>query len=197
MTNNVQPTLETIRLILRPFDLSDASRVQLLAGDEAIASTTLNIPNPYEDGVAEAWIATHQKGFENGELVNFAIILRTTNELIGTIGLVIQQEHNRAELGYWIGKPYWNQGYCTEAAWEVIRYGFERLSLNRVHAMHLSRNPASGKVMRKIWMRHEGTRRKHILKWGIFEDVELYGILREEFEQHRRSSYAETNSFQQ
>jgi ribosomal-protein-alanine N-acetyltransferase len=181
MTNNVQPTLETERLILRPFDLSDAPMVQLLAGDEAIASTTLIIPHPYEDGLAEEWIRTHPEAFEKGKFINFAIVLKVSGELIGAIGLTLNQEHVHAELGYWIGKPYWNQGYCTEAAREVIRYGFESLSLNRIHAMHLSQNPASGKVMRKIGMRYEGARRQHVLKWGSFEDVELYGILRDEY----------------
>jgi ribosomal-protein-alanine N-acetyltransferase len=183
MAKNIQPTLVTQRLILRPFDLSDGPRVQLLAGDEAIASSTLNIPHPYEDGLAEEWIRTHPEEFEKGKFINFAIVLKVSEELIGAIGLTLNQAHIHAELGYWIGKPYWNQGYCTEAAREVIRYGFERLSLNRIHAMYLSRNPASGEVMSKIGMRHEGTRRQHILKWDRFEDVELWGFLREEYDQ--------------
>ena len=71
MAINVQPTLETERLILRPFDLSDGPRIQLLAGDESIASTTLNIPHPYEDGMAEEWIRTHQDEFEKGNVKGY------------------------------------------------------------------------------------------------------------------------------
>jgi ribosomal-protein-alanine N-acetyltransferase len=181
MAMKVQPTLETEHLFLRPFDLSDAKRVQALAGDKDVASTTLAIPHPYGNGMAEDWIRTHRGAFEKGELVNFAIVLRSTGELIGAIGLTLSQEHVRAELGYWVGKPYWDQGYCTEAAREIIRYAFGSLALNRVQAMHLSRNPASGKVMRKIGMKHEGRRRQYILKWGFFEDVELYSLLRSEY----------------
>jgi RimJ/RimL family protein N-acetyltransferase len=168
----------TERLLLRPFDLSDSKRVKLLAGDKAIASTTLNIPHPYEAGMAEEWIGTHQEGFEKGELYNFAIEIQAMGELIGAIGLVANPRHVHAELGYWIGESYWNRGYCTEAAREIVRYGFDELNLHRIHAMHLSRNPASGRVMRNIGMRHEGCRRQHVKKWDIFEDVELYGILR-------------------
>ena len=186
MAIKAQPQLKTSRLILRSFDLADAKKVQILAGDRAIASTTLNIPHPYEDGMAEEWIRTHPEKFQRGEFVNFAIVLRSRNELIGAIGLALHQEHFHAEMGYWVGKPYWNQGYCTEAAREVLRYGFEELSLNRIHVMHLSRNPASGKVMKKIGMIHEGRRRQHILKWGVFEDVELYGLLKSEFEDSRQ-----------
>lgn len=185
MTKKTQPQLETERLILRPFDLSDAKRVQLLAGDEAIASTTLAIPHPYEDGMAEEWIRTHPEAYEKGKSISFAIGMKSSGELLGAISLTFHQEHVHAELGYWVGKPYWNRGYCTEAAREVVRHGFEELSLNRIHAMHLSRNIASGKVMQNIGMKHEGKRRQHILKWGTFEDVELYGLLKSEYEASR------------
>ena len=114
-------------MILRPFELTDAKEVQRLAGDRAIADTTLEIPHPYEDGIAEKWISTHQAKFEAGEMVHFAIILRETNGLIGAIGLTIVPRFERAELGYWIGKPYWGNGYCTEAAWAVLEYGFTTL----------------------------------------------------------------------
>ena len=79
-----RPTLEADRLILRPFTLADAPDVQRLAGDKAIAATTLNIPHPYEDGVAENWIESHQEKFEKGQLVNFAITLRANGPSIGS-----------------------------------------------------------------------------------------------------------------
>jgi len=122
-----RPTLETTRLILRPFTVADAPDVQRLAGDREVASTTLNVPHPYEDGMAEQWIGTHQEKYERGELVNFALVRRADNALIGAIGLRITQQHTHAELGYWIGKSYWNAGYCTEAAHAVVAYGFEAL----------------------------------------------------------------------
>ena len=151
-----RPTLTTERLLLRPFVLADAPDAQRLAGDKQIASTT-TLPHPYEDGMAEEWIGTHQELFEKGELANFAIVLATfapntfaPNALIGAIGLHISQQHERAELGYWIGVPYWKQGYCTEAARAVLRYGFETRGLNRIGARHLARNPASGRVIEKL-----------------------------------------------
>jgi ribosomal-protein-alanine N-acetyltransferase len=176
-----QPFLETDRLLLRPFSLNDAIVVQKLAGDETIAATTLSIPHPYEDGMAEEWISTHQERFEKGEAVVFAITLRDGNTLIGAIGLEISPQHERAELGYWIGKPYWSKGYCTEAAEAILRFGFYKCKLLRIHAAHFSNNKASGRVMEKIGMKHEGRPRNHIKKWGRFEDLEIYGILREEF----------------
>jgi [ribosomal protein S5]-alanine N-acetyltransferase len=88
-------------------------------------------------------------------------------------------------LGYWIGKPYWGRGFCTEAARAVLRYAFTELGLNRVHAYHFHHNPASGRVLQKIGMTHEGLLRQHVKKWGQFIDNELYSILRSEFENTR------------
>lgn len=175
-----QPILQTERLVLRPFTMANAPDVQRLAGERAVASTTLNIPHPYEDGVAEEWIATHAERFAEGSLACFAVTLRE-GDLIGAISLTLRPEHGHAALGYWIGKPYWGRGYCTEAARAVIRYGFEELGLHRIHASHLTRNPASGRVMQKVGMLHEGHLSEHVLKWGVYEDLELYGILHSGF----------------
>ena len=177
-----RPTLETERLVLRPFELGDAPRVKLLAGDREIAATTARIPHPYEAGMAEAWIGTHQEDFEKGTAVNFAITLKGTSELVGAIGLIVNRDHENAEMGYWIGKSYWNQGYCTEAARAVLQYAFGEQRLHRVFAHHFSHNIASGRVMQKLGMRHEGRRRQHVKKWGQFIDSEMYGILRNELE---------------
>jgi [ribosomal protein S5]-alanine N-acetyltransferase len=84
-------------------------------------------------------------------------------------------------MGYWIGKQYWGHGYCTEAAGAVVKYGFDVLRLNRLYAIHFTRNPASGRVMQKISMKHEGHLRQDQKRWGKFEDLEIYGILKSEF----------------
>jgi len=180
-----QPVLETERLILRPFQLCDADTVEKLAGDKQIASTTLNVPHPYPKGGAKEWIATHESTYLEGRGVVYAITLKN-DELVGSIGLSNLVQNHQAELGYWVGVPYWNKGYCTEAAEAVLEYGFEVLGLNRIHACYLSRNPASGRVLEKLGMGHEGTRKQHILKWGVFEDLALMGVLRKDWEQKKR-----------
>lgn len=182
------PILETKRLRLRPFTLHDAPEVQNLAGNKSIADTTLNIPHPYEDGVAEEWISTHQDEFASGQGITFAITRKEDGSLVGAISLLKVLKNHQAEIGYWIGRPYWDGGVCTEAAEAVLRYAFTVLFLIRIHAQHMSRNPASGRVMEKLGMQYEGTRIKHALKGGSFDNMELYGILKEEWEKRRTSS---------
>ncbi len=114
-----RPTLETQRLILRPFTIEDAPVMQRLAGAREIAAMTLTIPHPYEGGMAEQWISSHQEKYEKGE-VNFAIVIREEMLLCGAIGLGVNKMHVNAELGYWVGVPYWGRGYCTEAAKMIL-----------------------------------------------------------------------------
>jgi [ribosomal protein S5]-alanine N-acetyltransferase len=180
----VCPTLATPRLLLRPFTLADGPEVHRLAGERAIAATTHNIPHPYVEGMAEHWIGTHQEQYARSESVHFALVRRADHVLLGAIGLRIEPQHRHAELGYWLGTPYWNAGYCTEAARAVVAYGFENLGLHRIHASHMTRNPASGRVLQKIGMRFEGCLRQHVHKWESFEDLALYGILRSEYGAH-------------
>ena len=182
------PTLKTERLILRGFTLKDAPDVQRLAGEWEVARTLLSVPHPYEDGVAEEWISEHASVFERGEGVNFAVVLREKGELCGSISLMINPRDANAELGYWIGLPYWGRGYATEAAREVVRYGFEQLWLHRIYAAHFGNNPASGRVLRKIGMAYEGTRREHHRKWGEYEDRVEYGLLVSEWQAAQRSA---------
>jgi RimJ/RimL family protein N-acetyltransferase len=176
-----RPTLTTERLVLRPFVLADAPAVQRLAGDREIAANTLLIPHPYPEGAAEEWIKGHDEQSPNQI---FAISLRGVGEAIGAIGLHVERKHERAEIGYWLGVPYWGYGYTTEAARAVVDYAFAEGGINRVFAYHFTRNPASGRVLLKIGMQAEGTMRQHIVKWGERVDVDCYGIVRADWEKN-------------
>ena len=151
-----QPSFVTPRLILRPFTEADANRVQQLAGDARIADVTANMPHPYPDGLAETWISSHSEKWARGEHAAFAITLKESGLLVGCISLmnITRQE---AEVGYWVGVDYWSNGYATEACEAVVRFGSGEMELNRVHAHHLSRNPASGRVLVKAGFVHTGS----------------------------------------
>ena len=171
------PTLRTERLVLRPFTLEDAPAVQRLASDYEVALNTLMIPHPYPEGAAEQWIATHRDDFENDRLLHFAV---DDGQFVGAMGLIFKGD-TLAELGYWIGKPFWGRGYASEAARAVVRYGFETLGMHRIFAMHFARNPASGRVLKNVGMTYEGRLRQHLKKWDEYLDIDAYGILRDEF----------------
>lgn len=185
-TVNQPPTIETKRLRLRRLELSDASDIQRLAGVRDVAATTRSIPHPYPDGYAERWIGDCRAESETGALAIFAVILNENGPedgaFVGIIELLIDggPPSQLAQLSYWIGKPYWNHGYATEAAKAVVKHGFTDLGLERVRSPHFSKNPASGRVLKKIGMSHEGTLQGHLNKWGVLEDVEQYGMSKAE-----------------
>jgi RimJ/RimL family protein N-acetyltransferase len=100
--------------------------------------------------------------------------------LVGAVGLKLEEDSGIAELGYWVGVPYWGNGYATEASNAVLDYGFESLVLGRIWARAFARNPASSRVLEKVGMRHEGTLRSSIRKNDELLDAEVFGILRDE-----------------
>ncbi|MGF1684422.1 GNAT family N-acetyltransferase [Photobacterium minamisatsumaniensis] len=177
-----QPLLTTPRLILRPFQLSDAPKVKALAGDKHIADGTINIPHPYGDGMAGQWIGKLLAGWNSGHSAIYAITLKSNHQLIGCIGL-----HNiiddKSQLGYWIGVPYWGKGYCTEAAIRITEYGFKRLNLDVIYGQHLSRESNPGKVMTKIGMIHKMTKTDAIRVNMISENMEYYELKRPAMEE--------------
>ncbi len=131
--------------------------------------------------MAEEYIGRRQEHYDAGKGVHFAIT-RRDGAFVGGISLDVEHETDESmQLGYWIGKPYWSQGYCTEATRAVLEYGFATLGLHRIYARHFGSNPASGRVMQKVGMRYEGTEREAFKKWGRFEDLVFYGILRSEY----------------
>ena len=168
-----QPEIKTERLLLRGFSHKDAKQVQAMAGNYNVAKSTLNIPHPYEDGLAEKWIDSHADGWNNKTRVTYAITHKITNKLLGAISLM-DIEDSHAKLGYWVGETYWGRGYCTEAAVAIIKYSFSELGITRIVAQHLSTNLASAKVMKKSGMYHTGSssitgRNRKIVNVEIYE----------------------------
>lgn len=173
-----RPTLETARLKLRAYRENDVAELLPLIGTPEVAATTLRIAHPYSEQDAQAFFALAQ----DPDKLWLAITLRADGRQIGGIGLRLEPQHQHGELGYWLGVPYWGQGYATEAAREILRYGFQELGLHRIFASHFKHNPASGRILKKLGMRYEGCQREHLRKWDQFVDSELYGILRQEWQ---------------
>lgn len=184
-----QPFLETPRLRLRPLESSDAPAIQQEASVREIADTMISLPHPYPDGEAEQYIARQQTEREDGRSVTFAIEQKVKGELIGLVEIRnINRLHSQAELSFWLIVQAWGQGHMSEVVQVIVQYGLEALGLNRLYAYHMLRNPASGCVLEKNGFRQEGVLRQRVRKWGKFENVALWAILRQEWQDSKNKT---------
>jgi len=142
--------IRTERLLLRAPTLADAAGISLLAGDYEVASMTGTIPHPYSEEMAVDWIQSLQAGEEG---VAFAI--DRAGALIGCVGYRAT-EKTHAEMGYWIGKPYWGMGYATEAARALILHAFHKERFDYLTVGHFKENPASARVIAKLGFEPSG-----------------------------------------
>ena len=117
-----------------------------------------------------------------GTAAGFGIDLKSGGELLGLVGLdAIDAVHASAELSFLLPERFWGQGYATEAAARLVRYGFEGLKLNRIYARHLASNNASARVLAKVGMVQEGLLREFARKGDAFRDVVIMALLRKEW----------------
>jgi RimJ/RimL family protein N-acetyltransferase len=143
------PVLETERLVLRAPRLADVKAIVRLVGDRRIAENTARIPHPYGADDAEQFLAIVNR--QEGE-ATFAILLK--GELIGMCG--VEPREGAAEIGYWLGVPYWNHGYATEAVRAVIDHAFRDLEHEALQAGARVSNPASRRVLEKCGFQWTG-----------------------------------------
>ena len=141
--------IETERLRIRAHRDDDLADLAALAGNWEIARWTATIPHPYSEIDGREWIARVQENHATGQPRRFAIALKETDRLIGGVGLDGSTGDGGDEpaLGYWLGQPYWGNGYAREAAAAVIDYGFRTLGLKTIRAYTDPSNTASQKVL--------------------------------------------------
>ncbi len=139
--------LESERLLLRPPRPSDIHSITSWLGDYDVARMTARAPHPYGESDAEDFVAA-------GHAHRFIITRKADGLVMGAAGL---QPDDACEFGYWLGRPFWGFGYATEAARRLVRYAFETLRLDEVHAGWFYDNPASGHVLAKLGARHNGS----------------------------------------
>ena len=174
------PVLHTSRLMLDDFCESDKPALLRLISNKEVARTTLRIPHPCSLHDVEAWLVERASDYRAGQAIRWAMRLRD-GELIGGISLTLNKAFESAELGYWVGKPFWGNGYATEASRKVITYGFESLQLNRIEAHSMFINEGSKKILERIGMRYEGLHPQMVKRWGTFMDVISFGMLRSDY----------------
>ncbi|MBU2899268.1 GNAT family N-acetyltransferase [Vibrio hepatarius] len=154
----MQPVIETQRLILRPFRLSDSERVALLAGNQLVSHMTANIPYPYTVEMASEWIKSHTEKFEQRSAVIFAITIRGNDSIVGAVSFP-SIKGDLATLGYWIGCEHWGQGITLEAAKALISYAKRELNVAELEVQHLVENRQSCSVIKKLGMQYKEKRK--------------------------------------
>lgn len=149
------PSLDTARLLLRPLRAADAEPVFRLVNDYSVAGNLARVPFPYREAMATDWIGSTHEQAARGEGIHLAIT--TADQLIGCIGLTMNRANaGEAELGYWLGRKFWGQGYAREAARALLDWGFGTLGLERVVASALTDNLASQAVLRGVGFARTG-----------------------------------------
>lgn len=171
------PIIETERLILSQLEERDIPFIVEYLQHRIYSDFTSNIPYPYTRADAEFWLKMSKDVFENNTGYTFGI-RNKDGHIIGAIGLH-DRDDDKAELGYWIGIPYWNKGYVTEAAKAIVDFGFKELGFNKIFATHLPHNPASGKIMEKIGMEQEAVLKQETKKDGEYFDLIMYSIFKD------------------
>ena len=170
------PVIETERLILSQLQEEDLPFVTEYLQDKIFSDLTSNIPYPYTREHAEFWMKMSRESFENNTGYTFAV-RNKEGKILGAIGLH-DREDDKAELGYWMGKPFWNKGYITEAATALIGFGFQELQLNKIYATYFLQNPASGRIMEKVGMEQEALLTQHVRKGEEYFDIMMYSVLK-------------------
>jgi ribosomal-protein-alanine N-acetyltransferase len=175
------PTLETERLRLRPFTFDDVAAVFALVSDPEVARF-VRFEAHRDIAETRAFLELVQRHYGRGDPFAWAIERREDERLIGSCGFVSQAgEKKSAEIGYWLGKPYWGKGYAAEAARALVRFGFEQMGLERVEAKCFLENRAGQRVIEKLGMKLEGTDRSERIK-GEYPELQCYAIARHDWD---------------
>jgi len=171
------PTLESDRLILRPFTKDDTDTIHRLLSFPHMSDDTPKLPQANPEYIAEKWISQYDALWANGIELNLAVIKRETNALVGGQCLRFDSINQSATLSYWTGYPFWNNGFATEATQTLVQFAFQTLHLNRIEAHCLMRNDPSIRVLEHNHFLPEGVQRQAIQHNQRFEDVAYYGLL--------------------
>ncbi len=171
-----EPIIEAPPLIVRRWRASDLKALVRNANNRKIwLNLRDRFPHPFTAADARAWIAI--RAADTGNPHNFAIEFE--GGAIGGIGMEFFTDVHRltAEIGYWLGEPFWGRGFATIALRAATEYAFATFALRRIQATVYEWNPASARVLEKAGYELEGCLRDHVVKDGRVGDVLMYAKL--------------------
>lgn len=173
-------TIETPRLILRQARIEDAEPMFRNWANDSDVTKYLTWPPHGNVEVTKQLLVSWVESYEKDNYYQWMIVLKDTNEPIGSIMASTVGRAQSAHIGYCIGKAWWHQGIMSEALKAVMDYLFDEVGFHRVESMHDPNNPNSGKVMAKCGMKFEGTHRQADRNNQGICDACYYGLLKNE-----------------
>lgn len=175
--------LESKRLLLRPPSLGDVADIASLIGDWDVVKNLSRAPFPYLPEYALDFVRRQDEGRAKATDFAFAVTHKEDGKFLGMCG--VHRREEGFELGYWLGRPYWKQGYATEAAAEVLAFAFRNLRAEEVEAGWYHDNPASGHVLEKLGFGPKGAAPRHCAARGESVLCNLVTMSRAEFGQRQ------------
>lgn len=179
--------LETSRLMLRRFELSDAAAIFRNWACDPEVTRYLMWPPHKDASVTESVLRDWISRYGDDKFYQWAIVLKSNeNDPVGSISIVKMDESIKmVHVGYCIGKKWWHQGITSEALSELIRFFFEEIEVNRIESRHDPMNPNSGKVMAKSGLIYEGTVKQGDWNNQGICDYSMYGLVLEDYKKYK------------
>ncbi|MDR0444743.1 MAG: GNAT family N-acetyltransferase [Puniceicoccales bacterium] len=169
-----------MRLRLRPLAEGDTMEMARYLNDREVAEGLTYSPYPYTHDMAVAWLKDVAFASQQDRVLYWAITDGEMEKFMGIVGFSLYREHDKAEMHYWLGRPYWNCGYATEVAKALIPFIFAKVQIQRLEINHFTRNGASRRVIEKCGFVYEGELRAYVKRFGKYEDVKFYSLLKSE-----------------
>lgn len=161
---------------LREQSLNDTEAFFNYYSDPLVAEHILaTTPNNLADARAEIQYCRNLFYYKRG--IYWTIACKEKDEMIGAIGLYINNNHHRAEICYDLSRHYWGQGIMTQAIHRIVEYAFQKINIHRLEALTLKANHASIAVLEKVGFVHEATLKNYRYYQNQPHDVEMYGLI--------------------
>jgi ribosomal-protein-alanine N-acetyltransferase len=182
------PTLETSRLVLRHPAPADSADLFAVFSDPEVMRYWSDLPMRAPQD-ADDYIAQIDAHFHERDLFQWAVEQRTTARVVGTCTLLnVSTAHQRAEIGFALGRRHWGQGLATEVVHALLSFAFETLTLHRLEADVDPRNERSLRLLERLGFQREGYLRERYFVGGERQDTVLLGLLRRDWQAPRESS---------
>lgn len=170
------PTLSTNRLILREIKKSDLDDIFEYKSDPMVTEHLLYYPHKNKADT-KGYINNTIKQYREGKMYDFAVVLKDTQKMIGTVGFTsINLQDNSAEIGYIFNRAYWGKGLAKEAVTELLDFGFRVLKLDRVFARIMAENSSSIRVVEKCGFTLKERIERGILAKGKYHNILIYEL---------------------